>query len=233
MGSHGGVVTGRGGQCSGGAESELYDSGASRHMSPFRHRFLSYREIEPRPITAADKRVFYATGMGDMSIKVPNGESFTTVTLRDVLHAPDMALTIVSISRITKAGYIVAFEGNACRVTDKQGKTVGVVRATANGLYKVDHTETAGAAIEALPLASLHRRLGHIAPDAIRTLVQRGTITGLSISDSTPLPVCDSCEHAKTTRKATCASRPLLHTAYPSSCCSGPAWPESPGFGLA
>jgi transposase InsO family protein len=184
-----------------GVESELYDSGASRHMSPFRHRFLSYRTIEPRPITAADKRVFYATGMGDVSIRVPNGESFTTVTLRDVLHAPDMALTIVSISRITKAGYVVAFEGNACRIDNKQGKTIGVVRATENGLYKVDHTETAGAAIEALPLAALHRRLGHIAPDAIRTLVQRGTITGLSITDNTPLSVCDSCEHAKTMRK--------------------------------
>jgi hypothetical protein len=172
------------------------------HMSPFHRRFLSYCEIELHPITTADKWVFYATGMGDMSIKVSNSESFTTVTLRDVLHAPDMTLTIVLISRITKAGYIVAFEGNACRITNKQGKMVGVMQATKNGLYKVDHTETASTAIKALLLAMLHRQLGHIAPDAIRTLVQCGTITGLSITDSTPLPVCDSCEHTKMTRKA-------------------------------
>ncbi|KAI0043512.1 hypothetical protein FA95DRAFT_1498499, partial [Auriscalpium vulgare] len=56
-------------------EAELYDSGASRHMSPFRHRFTTYRAIDPRPITAADKRVFYAIGVGDLSIDVPNGQS--------------------------------------------------------------------------------------------------------------------------------------------------------------
>jgi hypothetical protein len=28
-------------------ETELYDSGASRHMSPFRHRFLNYTPIIP------------------------------------------------------------------------------------------------------------------------------------------------------------------------------------------
>jgi hypothetical protein len=36
-------------------ESELYDSGASCHMSPFRQQFISYRPIPPRPIMAADK----------------------------------------------------------------------------------------------------------------------------------------------------------------------------------
>ncbi len=33
---------------SGGVKSELYNSGASRHMSPFRHHFVSYRPIDPR-----------------------------------------------------------------------------------------------------------------------------------------------------------------------------------------
>ena len=78
-------------------EIELYDSGASRHMSPFIHRFTNYRSIPPRPITAANKRTFYAIGTGDLQIDVPNGQGTTPVTLRDTLHAPEMALTIVSI----------------------------------------------------------------------------------------------------------------------------------------
>ena len=36
------------------SESELYDSGASRHMSPFQHRFTNLHSIPPRPITAAN-----------------------------------------------------------------------------------------------------------------------------------------------------------------------------------
>jgi gag-polypeptide of LTR copia-type len=38
----------------GNAEAELYDSGASRHISPFQHRFVTYQPITPRPISAAD-----------------------------------------------------------------------------------------------------------------------------------------------------------------------------------
>ena len=47
-------------------ETERYDSGASRHMSPFRHRFKNYRSIPPHAITAANKRTFYAIGTGDL-----------------------------------------------------------------------------------------------------------------------------------------------------------------------
>jgi len=140
-----------------GVESELYNSGASHHMSPFRHRFVSYRSIDPRPITAADKRVFYAVGLGDLQIEVPNGESSSSVILKDVLHAPDMALTIVSISRITKTGCAVSFEGDACKIKSKAGKIIGVVPASANGLYRVDHSVVAGAAIETISLLTLHR----------------------------------------------------------------------------
>ena len=182
-------------------ESELYDSGASRHMSPFRHRFITYHPIDPRPITAADKRVFYAVGMGDLQIEVPNGESSSSVTLKDVLHAPDMALTIVSIGRITKSGCAVTFEGDICRIK-RGGKTIGVVPASANGLYRVDHSEMAGSATTDVSLLSLHRRLGHISADAIRTLVRQGAVTGINLVDNGRTIDCESCEYAKTTRKA-------------------------------
>ncbi|OSD00475.1 hypothetical protein PYCCODRAFT_1371019, partial [Trametes coccinea BRFM310] len=51
----------------------LFDSGASRHMSPHRHKFVSYETITPKPIHAADSHVFKAIGRGDMYITVPNG----------------------------------------------------------------------------------------------------------------------------------------------------------------
>ena len=44
------------------AEVDLYDSGATWHMSGFRHKFLNFTRIEPVPITTADKRSFEATG---------------------------------------------------------------------------------------------------------------------------------------------------------------------------
>ncbi|KAK0214423.1 hypothetical protein IW262DRAFT_1278795, partial [Armillaria fumosa] len=52
-------------------ETELYDSGASRHMSPYRHRFINFVSINPKDITAADNGKFSALGRGDMRITIP------------------------------------------------------------------------------------------------------------------------------------------------------------------
>ena len=90
-----------------------------------------------RPITAADKRVFYVIGIGNIIIDIPNGESSTQITLKDVLHAPDMGATIVSISCIAKAGFSVCFEGQSCKIKDQRDKVISTILASNNGLYKV------------------------------------------------------------------------------------------------
>ena len=110
-----------GAQAEPGTTTKLFDSSASRHMSPFWSRFMNYKEIEPRPIQAADKRIFHAVGLGDLKIEVPKGTSFTPIILKDVFHALDMGLTIVSINRITRAGYLVKFKGEYCTIQDKAG----------------------------------------------------------------------------------------------------------------
>jgi hypothetical protein len=157
-----------------GLVTELYDSGASRHMSPFRDYFINYTAIPPRAITAADKRVFYAIGTGDLKFEVPNGESSTSVTLRDVLHtAPDMGITIVSVNCISKARYTVTFKNNTCQIRNKSGKIIGNISASQNGLYKVERVYAAATPDERVDLATLHRRLAHIAPDTIRKHCQR------------------------------------------------------------
>ena len=183
-------------------EGELYDSGASCHMSPFRHQFVSIRPIAPRPIMAADKRRFFATGMGDLRIRVPNGESSTPVMLRDALYAPEMALTVISINRIAKAGYSVLFEKEACKIKDGGGKIVGVIPANNNGLYRVEHVHAASSTNEVVDVPTLHRRMGHIAADSIRALVRSNAIQGISLTDNGQPFYCESCEYAKTTRKA-------------------------------
>ena len=89
-----------------GMQTELYDSGASCHMSSYRDHFENYVTIALKSITAADKWHFQAIGKGDL---IPNGHGTTTVLLKDVLHCPDMGLTLVSIGKITAAGYKVIF----------------------------------------------------------------------------------------------------------------------------
>ncbi|TBU51042.1 hypothetical protein BD310DRAFT_835490, partial [Dichomitus squalens] len=52
----------------------LFDSGATRHMSPHRDLFISYEAITPKAVQAADDHTFRGVGRGDMYITVPNGD---------------------------------------------------------------------------------------------------------------------------------------------------------------
>ena len=87
-----------------GTQTELYDSGALRHMSKYQDHFKNCVSITPKLITAADKQYFQAVGKGDLRIKIPSDSADMTILLRDVLHCSDMGLTIVSIGKITAAG---------------------------------------------------------------------------------------------------------------------------------
>jgi len=60
---------------------ELYDSGASQHISPFQNQFITYRAITSCLITTVDKCTFYAIGTGNMQIEVSNGGASNPILL--------------------------------------------------------------------------------------------------------------------------------------------------------
>jgi len=171
-------------------------------MSPFGEQFLNYKPImPPHAISAANKQAFYAVGTRDLRIEVPDGESSTSILLKDVLHAPEMGLTLVSIDRITKAGYSVTFEASTCKIKRPNGTVIGTIPASVNSLYKVEHAYTASIAPERVTLAALHQQLVHIAPDTLCALVSRGTVEGIKLIDNQVPLICDSCKHGKSMRK--------------------------------
>jgi hypothetical protein len=177
--------------------TELYDSGASQHMSPFHERFLMYQLIKLRLIVGADKSMFYAVGTGNLRIEVPHGESSTQIILRDTLHAPNIVLTVVSIDWICKARNSVTFKGKNCTIRNQNDKVIGIIPVSANGLYKVEHAYAAATTPECIDLPTLHCQLCHIAPDAIHALINKGTAEGIQLIDDRAPLLCDSCEHAK------------------------------------
>jgi len=185
---------------------DLYDSGASRHMSGHHHRFTNFIEIEPKPITAANKRAFHAIRKGDMLIDIPNGDTTSNILLKDVLYAPSMGVTLVSISCIAAAGSTVIFSGDNCRIFNNSKSLLGKIEMS-QGLYRVysAHEEPAGYARrvkELLTIDELHRRLGHVAHKAARKLVKDGLVKGVELDEESKPTVCVSCEWGKGHRKA-------------------------------
>ncbi len=185
------------------ARSELYDSGASCHMIPFHDQLIKYTPIEPCPITGADKRTFHALGKGDMRVRIPNGNTTSIIMLRDVLYAPSMGLTIISISRVTAAGYAAMFCSRFCRIFDTKDHRIGHIPVSTNGLYRVDHKEVVSSATTTgITVDDLHRRMGHIAHDAAKKLVKGGLVTGVTlVGDNGEWRTCESCKYVLWTTK--------------------------------
>ena len=148
---------------------ELYDSSISCYILSFHDHFTSYQAILLYTITAIDKRVFYAVGIGNLKIEVPNNKCPISILLKDILYAPNMGITIVSINCIAKAGNIVTFKNNICKIQNKSNKVIGTIPASQNGLYKIKriHVGAASNLDEHVNLAMLHCYLAHISPDSI------------------------------------------------------------------
>ncbi len=196
---------------------DLYDSGCSRHISPYRDDFDSFEEMSPKSFIAANRNEFVAEGRGKMMISVPNGEKSTILTLTDVWYSPSVSQTLISNSRLAQSGISSAFDSSKCVLRDRSGIIVGSIPVTRGGLYRVTRTvaEAAKSAESAenppkttkdppivISADELHRRLGHIAPEAAARLVRDGFVDGVVIDQDVPIPeFCEVCVRAKKFRK--------------------------------
>ena len=199
-----------------GTYVDVFDSGASVHISPYRERFTSFRELEPaRPITAANGETFMAIGEGEVELRVPNGKSTQLLKLRNVLYSPSVAFALVSIKKADEGGYTTIFEHGECRLVER-ASDLDVARVPlTNGLYQVvsRYVEvTAGVAAEVAALAAtddtafgasstrpgsnrrvleisqaeFHRCLAHRSYKAARNLVLKEHATGVEFTDEGP-----------------------------------------------
>src|ERR1700678_2087235 len=144
-------------------ETELYNSGASRHMSPYKHKFINFIPIQRKVLTTADGGHFEAIGKGDMHITMPNGKSSTRILLKDVLYAPKMGVTLISIGKIDTAGCAALFHKSQLRIFSsmKEKKLLAQIEMK-DGLYRVEHEKdvdlVAAAVIpEVVTIEKLHR----------------------------------------------------------------------------
>ena len=180
------------------------DSGASRVYSPDRTKFTNYRSIDRR-ITAADGRELKAIGMGDLEMELPNGSGITKMRFVNAIHSPDMAFTLISISRLDKAGYKVTFQKGMCRIMNPQGQVIATIPHS-DGLYRVSTSNPkpsksyAAAASEKMMISEAHRKLGHVSHRAIGHAVSKGYITGIDLDSKSKPEFCDVCAKAKAAR---------------------------------
>ena len=203
-----------------GTYVDVFDSGASVHISPYRERFTSFRELVPtRSITAANGEQFMATGEGEVEIRVPNGTTTQLLTLRNVLYSPSVAFALVSIKKADEGGFTTVFEHGECRIIERCSDLDVARIPLTNGLYQVvsRYVEVAAAATALkvsstrpgstktleISQAEFHRCLAHRSYKAARDLILREHATGVEFTNDAVYDAqCDVCVQTKITRKA-------------------------------
>jgi len=194
-----------------GQRCDLYDSGATHHMTPYRDEFTIFHQMPPKRLTAANQGSFTADRYGDVIISVPNGDRISKIHLRNVLYTPAVGFSLISISQIDDAGFSVTFGGQCCTIHNKDGNIVGSIAKSQN-LYRIIRqpniqvgSSNAAEAVDEptkLSVMELHRRMGHIAPTAAKMLVVNGHVAGVTLIDSLEPLQCEACIKAKSARKA-------------------------------
>ena len=76
-------------------------------MSSYQEQFISYTSIDNHSIQVANKTVFNALEVGSLCIKVlkENG-IFLLLILKDILYAPGLHATLVSLGKFEDKGCI-------------------------------------------------------------------------------------------------------------------------------
>ena len=184
-----------------GAWRYLFDSGATSHMCPDRNLFFTFRDTIPHSIQGASN-TFQSTGVGEIIIEIPTETGKSQLRLKNVLYAPQMNMTLISIGRIVDAGMLVTFtpEGT-CRITDASGNCRGIIPKK-GGLYFITG-RTSDAALtansETVSLFELHRRLGHVAQSTVKSMYSKGLLPGYTLDPGSKIEFCRICTDSKIT----------------------------------
>lgn len=94
--------------------AEVYDSGCTKHISPYRDDFRNYAEIPPKAFRA-------------------NGADISQLQLTEVLYSPEVGYTLVSIGNLDENGFTTTFSGGKCVLKGPDGGHVGEVSKTSKG----------------------------------------------------------------------------------------------------
>jgi hypothetical protein len=207
----------------------IADSGASQHATPDSSSMSNYRPWKSQEgVQTADGKVLRIAGTGDIAVRHEiNGTNFYT-TLRDVLHVPEIAVNLFSISRTCNvvSGRSINFYREKMLIVENKktickGNKIGrlyFLKFTptndGNSAKSVADNEsttikiTDDRQLSAFTINSTilwHQRLGHLNFDYMKRL-QNMTI-GMEAVNLTKPPPCDMCARVNTKRAVLTGTR--------------------------
>ncbi|KDQ10006.1 hypothetical protein BOTBODRAFT_36624 [Botryobasidium botryosum FD-172 SS1] len=119
---------------------EVYSTVAPHHISPHRHDFVTFTPFEPKAFKSALGSTLIATGIGDLPIFVPDGNSEKPVLLQNAYYAPKLSATLVSLPQLSQeweGDLSIGTSGDALTATSDEGVVASIPMC--DGLHQVTH----------------------------------------------------------------------------------------------
>ena len=179
------------------ADDWCADTAATSHMT-FRRDWISDLKPCSVSIELADHTQIYAKGVGSIRL-IPSGcASGKPITLTNVLYVPDLQINLLSVLHLTqKKEYTVTIDSSAMNFY-MHGLLQFRALVKGNLAYIDGRTQPAEFAhVTSLSPPSQeiwHSRLCHVNYRYLHELYQKGLVSGLTMSSSSPEPrICEPC----------------------------------------
>lgn len=193
--------------CASSVDSEEWigDSGASRHMTPNKTWFNTYKPLSKGKMTVivGNGNPLNVDGVGTVEIITDENQ---VLTLRDVLHVPLLSFNLFSLMRTARSGLEVKMfykdltikEGNDTLLT---GVAIDESHYTMN--FNVLKSFKANVAIDSkLSITQWHERLGHANYNTIKQMINQNRVNGMKCHDFSIPGECIPCVKNKLTRSS-------------------------------
>ncbi|XP_021695338.1 uncharacterized protein LOC110675222 [Aedes aegypti] len=115
--------------------SWIFDSGATSHMCNGEVALDGAKDVQQQS-SVANNAVSKVEAVGNVKLKADIGDGTCNVSLSKVQSIPDLAINLISVSKICSNDYTVTFSKDACEVRSASNELVAIGRAS-GGLYKL------------------------------------------------------------------------------------------------
>ena len=181
------------------SDGQFYlDSCASAHIANSSCRNFTQKQADNTKITAVDNQVLTAQSIGTTCVSVFNGKETTEIDVNNILYIPQAATNILSVSKITEAGFTVVFNKHGGEIYDESGE-IFALAAVEGGLYRLitgkRGSETCFFTGE--PSDLWHRRLAHLNSKGLEILAENSTGMKGNFKFTNP---CEPCSMGKQSR---------------------------------
>jgi hypothetical protein len=183
----------------------IVDSGATSHITA---DISCLHDVQPTDVKVnfGNGSVGRAEAVGDVILSGIPGMYGVNLVLRKVLYVPDAADNLLSIKKITEAGWRVSIDLVKC-VIHSQPKRI-VAKSYSNGLYVVSGWASKAVSTDAKLAATKetaelwHRRFGHLGYDNLAKLQSSSMVNGISVTadqfrKTGAAELCEPCIAAK------------------------------------